>query len=211
MAFETNKAIWLRAAIAQGISVPIFYASATLIGGLYHPGYSHISQAVSELSAAGAPNQNWLLAAFTVVEILTFIFGLGYYLSVRKINQMLSISAMLVAAIGVIGLGFARFPMDQVGTAMTSDGEMHLVIVAISALLAVVAVTLAGLGWKRHPGGKQLASLSFLLLGAMLLSGVLSGFTIANEWPGIGIWQRINIGAFSLWQICTAIHIWRLA
>ncbi len=211
MPSENKKTIWLRVAIAQGITVPILYASAALIGGLYHPGYSHISQAVSELSAAGAPNQSRLLVAFTVVEILTFIFGVGYYLCVRKINLMLSLSALLMVAIGIIGLGFARFPMDQVGTAMTTDGEMHMVIVAISASLAVVAVSLAGLGWKRHPGGERLANLSLLLLGAMLVSGFLSGLTIVNEWPGIGVWQRINIAAFSLWQICTAIHIWRLA
>ena len=43
----------------------------------------------------------------------------------------------------------------------------------------------------------------------MLISGVICGFIGANAGPGIGLWQRINTGAFGFWQIATALYLLR--
>jgi len=206
---DDKNAVWLRIALAQGISAPILFASAAIIGGFSHLGYSHVSQAVSELTASGAPNQSWLIAAFALTELLKITFGVGYYLAVRNLNRALAGSALIISAISVVGLGFARFPMDQIGSSLTFDGRVHIVIVSISAVMAIVSIALAGFGWRFVHTGKTLSVWSFAMLAMMLVSGLASVLVVANGWPGIGIWQRVNIGAFSAWQILTSIHLLR--
>lgn len=207
MRHDDKNAVWLRIAVSQGITAPVLYAGATIIGAVYQPGYSHFSNAVSELSASGAPNQSWLIAIFALTELLKIMFGVGYYVAVRDLSGALVASAVLMVVIGVVGLGFARFPMDQIGAPLTFDGRMHIVIVSISAVLAVAAIAFAGIGWRRSPDGKTLARWSFAMLALMLASGIASGLVAANAWPGIGIWQRVNIGAFSIWQIATSVYL----
>ena len=204
-----RKSAGLKIALAQGIVAQVVFAGAAIIGGIAHPGYSHMSQAVSELTAAGAVNQGWLLAAFALMEVLTIIFGVGYFICVRGTSNALTASAVTVAAIGVVGLAFARFPMDQVGTPMTFDGRMHIVIVSVSAVLAISAVGLSGVAWRRLPGGRAMAQLSFAVLALMVAGGVISALVATNGWPGIGIWQRLNNGAFGVWQIATAVFLLR--
>jgi hypothetical protein len=99
--------------------------------------------------------------------------------------------------------------MDPVGSPITFDGAMHLAIVTVSAVAAIAAVLLAGLGWRRIPGAHGLAVASFVALAVMLASGLVSGYLGASAGPGIGLWQRVNTGAFGLWQIATAVHLLR--
>jgi hypothetical protein len=54
-----------------GILAPIVYAVAVVLGGIVRPGYSHISQFISELIAAGAPNKSLLDPPFALYNLLT--------------------------------------------------------------------------------------------------------------------------------------------
>ena len=141
------------------------------------------------------------------MELLTIAFGLGYFTLVRRVDRRLAASALLPVAIGVVGLGFARVPMDPMGSPVTVDGAMHLALVAVSALAAIAAVFLAGFGWRPVRDARGLARVSFVLLGGMLASGVASDIVGATGWPGIGLLQRINTGAFGLWQVATAVFL----
>ena len=199
--------IWLRLAVAQGITAPVIYLGVIVVGGARRPGYSHLHQAVSELTEAGAPDRVGLNIALAVMELLTVAFGLGYFVAVRQVDRHLAASAALMVVIGVAGLGFARFPMDPVDAPITFDGGMHLVLVSISAVAAIAAVLLAALGWRRVQGTRGLGVFSFAMLAAMVASGVISGYVGANGGPGIGVWQRINTGAFGLWQVATALFL----
>lgn len=49
---NTNKAFTI-----CGIIAPILYLLMVIIGGALSPGYSHISETVSELLVSGAPNK----------------------------------------------------------------------------------------------------------------------------------------------------------
>lgn len=40
----------LRLAVAQGITAPLVYLGVIVVGGARRPGYSHLDQAVSELT-----------------------------------------------------------------------------------------------------------------------------------------------------------------
>lgn len=53
MALKRNKTI--KVLLICGIIIPIFYISIDTISALLYTGYSYIDQAISELSAIGAP------------------------------------------------------------------------------------------------------------------------------------------------------------
>lgn len=189
----------------------MLYAGAAVVGGLTHPGYSHVSNAVSELTASGAPNQGPLIILFALTEVQKIMFGASVFIAVRGLSRALAASAAAIVLIGLLGLSFARFPMDQIGAPPTPEGQMHIAIVSISALLAIATITLAGVGWRSVRNGEYLSRLSFVMLAIMLVSGLASAFIAANGWPALGAWQRLNIGAFSAWQIATSVHLLRRA
>ncbi len=41
----------------------------------------------------------------------------------------------------------------------------------------------------------------------MIAAGALSGVSAAAGWSGIGLRERVNVGAFGLWQIATALYL----
>ena len=94
---------------------------------------------------------------------------------------------------------------------MTFDGRMHLVIVTFSAVGAIMCVLLSAGGWFVTPGGRNIALISYAAVAVMLLSGVGAAVVGVWGWPAIGIWQRVNAGAFSVWEISTAIKLIRIS
>ena len=196
---------WVVFALFQGVVAPLLFAGIAIVGGLMRPGYSHFSQAISELTEAGAADKIYLDLPLLVMEILTILFGLGFIRVVRKANLWLTLSAGLMVFIGILGILFYRYPMDPIGTSMTPDGRMHLIIVSISALAAILTVFFSARGWSLVSGGREIARISYTVLWVMLFTGIASIFVGLWEWPGIGIWQRVNTGAFSIWEIATAM------
>jgi len=212
MTGETSRLSgWLRLALAQGIVAPLIYLGVIVVGGAMTPGYSNFHQAVSELTQGGAENKEALVVALVVMDLVTIAFGIGYVAVARRLNRWLVLSGAMMVLTGVVGLGFATNPMDPVGSEMTPEGRMHLIIVSISALAAIIAVLSSALGWARLASWRWMAVFSATMLVMMLITGGVSPFAVANEWPYIGLYQRLNTGAFGLWQILTALALMRLA
>jgi hypothetical protein len=66
---------------------PVVYVVTLILGGLLRPGYSHISQAVSDLIASGAPNKSLLDPLFAIYNLLTVAFGSELFKRVHAANQ----------------------------------------------------------------------------------------------------------------------------
>src|SRR5689334_15191340 len=106
-----------------GMFAAIIYIGTVILGGLLRPGYSHISMAISELVADGAPNRPLLSSLFLLYNALLTVFGIGLFLKVnsqpgRKISGYVgSIALILVGIAGILmELVFAQEPG---GTATT--------------------------------------------------------------------------------------------
>ena len=155
------------------------------------------------------PNKPHLDVALLAMELLTIVFGIAYVWTVRHANWHLKSSAVILSIIGVVGCLFYSFPMDPIGTEMTRDGQMHLVIVSLSAFAAISAVLLAAMGWTRMTGFSNMVVVSWVALIVMVASGLASGVVGVSGQSGTGVWERLNTAAFLLWQITTAIALLR--
>ncbi|MCP4072833.1 MAG: DUF998 domain-containing protein [Hyphomicrobiales bacterium] len=70
---------WVKLALLQGIIAPVLFTLTAILGGLLHPGYSHYSQAISELTEAGATNRFYLSLSLLMMELLTILFAVGFF------------------------------------------------------------------------------------------------------------------------------------
>lgn len=186
-----------------GMSAAIIYIGTVILGGLLRPGYSHISMAISELVADGAPNRPLLSSLFLLYNALLTVFGIGLFLKVnsqpgRKISGYVgSIALILVGMAGILmELVFAQEPG---GTATTFAGTMHFVMAGVASLGTMIAVLGIGLWFRNIPEMKHYVVYSIISVAIIFVSGGLTGAAMANHSSLFGLIERITILTFTLW------------
>jgi len=198
----------------SGIIAPLFYIIPTIVGGLLRPGYSHLSNSVSDLLASGAPNKIYLMIPFTVYPILLSIFGFGIFALLKSKPLPLSSPTGLIgfiligASMGVLGiLTMTVFPQDPIGTPMTTPGLMHLILVGIQAISAMAAILLIGF-WFKSNGLSGYFIYSIISFVVLIITGIISMIGATQGSQYIGLFERLNVGAIVQWLI--VIGIWFL-
>lgn len=186
-----------------GIAAAVLYMGTVMLGAWLRPDYSHISMAISELVADGAPNRPLLSSLFLVYNMLLCLFGLGLLLKAssesngRIPRYIGSITLFLVGLAGV--LMELAFPQDPGGFATTFAGTMHLVMAGIASLGTMVAVLSMGLWFRKVPELKSYVTYSFISVAIIFISGGFTAMAMANKFQYFGVLERITIGTFILW------------
>jgi uncharacterized protein DUF998 len=197
-----------------GISAAIIYVGTVILGGLLRPGYSHISMAISELVADGAPNRSLLSSLFLLYNALLTVFGIGLFLKVnnqpgRKLSGLVgSLALILVGLAGILmELVFAQEPG---GTATTFTGIMHFVMAGVASLGTMVAVLGIGLWFRNIPELKSYVLYSIISVAIIFVSGGSSVPAMANHSAVFGLIERITIGTFILWMFMIGLKMFQL-
>lgn len=172
-----------------GLLIPFIYIFMYLIGGALRPGYSQISDSVSELVSPGAPNRPLLVTIQLIYALLYIVFGYGLLRFVQgNANDQLigSIGAWLIIALGVVTIGTAIFPQDAEGTPATRAGQLHKTLVFGGLIpLSVLSTLLIGL-WTRQAGlFPGFDGYSFVTVGAIVVMGVVGGATVETRFAGL--------------------------
>jgi hypothetical membrane protein len=197
----------------SGMLASMIYIGTVVLGGILRPGYSHVTEAISELVAAGAPNKLLLSSLFIIYNLLCIIFGIGFYQLVknstgRKVSGKLgAISLVIVGFIGLLLELF--FPQDPGGPAVTFAGTMHIVLAGIAALGTMIAIVTIGLWFKNYLAMKYYSGYSLATFAIILISGG-STPVLGMDFPFFGILERITIGSFIIWLFVTATTMYTL-
>jgi hypothetical protein len=90
----------------------------------------------------------------------------------------------------------------------TLSDTMHIVLASVAVLLMLLAI-----GFGAAAFGKRFRLYSLATLVVLVAFGVLTfldapGIAANLPTPWIGVWERINIGAFLLWVVVLAIRLW---
>jgi hypothetical protein len=194
-----------------GMLLPFVYIFLYIIGGALRPGYSHISDSVSELLSPGAPNKS-LLDIFNITFALLYtLFGIGVLQFVigTEHNALIGrIGAGLIIAVGVASIGSAIFPQDATGTPATLPGILHVIFVfGIQIPGAILSTLLIGIWLNRTVFFPGFATYSFISVGAIVLSGVLAGPSMGT--PIMGLVERISALAVHQWIFVFAWTLFR--
>ncbi|WP_056882383.1 DUF998 domain-containing protein [Phycicoccus sp. Soil748] len=201
-----------RALVACGIAYAVLYPLVNdAIAATVYGGYSRMSQAVSELSATGAPPRAFLTAMGPVFSVLQLGFGVGMWQSAHG-ARAIRIAGALMLGHGVMSFFWVLAPMSRrevIATGgSTSADTMHLVLAAGTGIFVAsyVAVFAVAFGWRFR-------AYSVLTLAVALVFGRLSAqvdrLEAGDPTPYMGLLERIGIGAWLLWLAIATVVLLR--
>ena len=194
-----------------GISGPVIFAILVTISGSLYEGYSHLTQAVSELGGAGAQYpevQNW---NFLILGILVMAFALGLHrgnVGGRKLGPV------LIGVFGVSsGLANSVLPCDLGCEFQTLTGTLHNVTGLVGFVSAIAGIFVISRGLKGDPFWRRFHRFSLVVGFATLVSLLLwIGVAKAAEVDSLnGLLQRLFIGFWFLWVEVIAIRLFQLS
>ena len=198
-----------------GILAPVVYILTVILGGVIRPGYSHVTQAVSDLIATEAPNKSLLDPLFALYNLLTVAFGIGLFLYVRSDHQnhrkmVGALGAIILVAEGLFGFITLFFPEPAGGmtTAISSTGTMHIVFASLSSLTTMLTILLMGFWFKNNQTLHGYGLYSFISVAVVFISGGFAAFSVATQSPVAGLVERITIGGFLQWLCIIAWMIY---
>ncbi len=194
-----------------GILLPFVYIFMYILGGSLRPGYSHITNSVSELLSPGAPNKSLLDILNVTFALLYTLFGIGVFQFVMGSEQSAVVGRIgggMIIAVGIASIGSAIFPQDASGTPPTLPGILHLIFVfGVQIPGAILSTLLIGIWLYRTDIFPGFATYSFISAGAIVLSGVLAGPTMGT--PIMGLVERISALAVHQWIFVFALTLFR--
>ena len=167
-------------------------------------GYRIPSQTVSELSAIDAPTRTlWVLLA--IVYILLFAaFGWGVRKSADG-NRSLRIVASLIMIYVVINLYWP--PMHLRGNKPSLTDTLHIIWAMITILLMMFIMGFGAAALGKGFRFYTIATFVVFITFGILIGTEAPGIPRNLPTPHIGIWERINIGAYMLWVIVFAMAL----
>jgi hypothetical protein len=197
-----------RAALGCGVAASIVYVVAVLVAPTRWEGYDSVDQAVSELSAIGAPSRPLMLGLLIVDTALAALFAVGVLLSARGRSGVRRLG-WLLAGIGAADIVGVSFPMHQRGAEASFTDTMHVVLTGITVVLILLAFGVGmfalGRGFRWYSLVTLVVALAFGLLSSALGGALADG----EETPGLGLYERVNIGAYLLWMAVLAVVLLR--
>jgi hypothetical protein len=193
------------ALLCCGLLAAPVYLGADLLAAARYPAYHRFaSQAISELSAVGAPSKPLVDPFLTAFALLLGGFGIGVRAAAGQ-NRRLRLMGGLLVAIGILCLLWP--PMYLRGTGGFSRDLPHMGFgAAVFGLVTGVVVLGSSLG------GRRFQVYSRGTLAVIGVAGALGAFEairleLGQATPWIGISERIGVGAALLWVAALALRL----
>ena len=189
-----------------GILSVLWYVAVNIIVPMQDPGYRIASQTISELSAIDAPTRPLWFALCMFYSILFMAFGIGIWLTAKGERKQ-EIVAFVVIFDALFGIFWP--PMHQrdviAGGGGTVSDTLHIVWAYVHLVLMLLMI-----GFGAASFGRPFRIFSVMVVLVFLVFGLLTaresgGIESGTPTPYIGIWERINIAAYSVWVVVYGI------
>jgi len=189
-----------------GILSSLLYVLMNIFVPMRFEGYSIPSQTVSELSAIDAPTRTlWVLLAIVYI-LLVAAFGWGVRKSAAG-NRPLSIVSGLIIVYEIINLYWP--PMHLRGNEPSLNDTLHITWAMVTLLLMMFIMGFGAAALGKVFRFYTVATFVVFITFGILIGTEAPGIPKNLPTPHIGIWERINIGAYMLWVIVFVIFLLR--
>ena len=199
-----------RVLLICGLASTVLYVVADMVGALSYPGYDYLSQAISEMSAVGAPTAGLLAPFYLAYALLFLAFGAGVWSQVGAASRLRITAGCLVAVALLALFAWPFFPMHMRGAERSFSDTAHLALGAIDVLLLVSAIAFAsgafGRGFRIYSWASVVAMLVFGGATALLVPRVDAGLTTSY----LGLLERLSLLSYLLWIAILSVKLVRV-
>jgi hypothetical protein len=176
-----------------------------ILGGILQPGYSHIRDDISSLMAVDAPNKKLFDKFIISSSTLLFVFYIGLHWGVNN-GEGSIIGPILFVISGLLGVLVALFfPLDTGGEIVTIRGKMHLILIAISGILATAGMVTMWFRLESIAGWNVFATFSLLTAIVSLILVFVSAFTATKSY--FGLIERFMVSSYQVYYFVLALMV----
>jgi hypothetical protein len=191
-----------------GILASTLWLGADIFAAMRYEGYSYTAQAISELTAVGAPTRLLLVQIVFIHTLLKMAFAVGIWMSAGP-KRSLRITAGLLLALGIIDLATFFAPMNQREVEKTLTDLLHSVAGSVTVLLMLLIV-----GFGARADGKWFHLYSYATLVVLMVADVLTfmdALRLAENLPTpwLGLEERSSVYGYMLWMMMLAVVLLR--
>jgi hypothetical membrane protein len=191
-----------------GVIGPILWLVLIVVGGALRPGFSHITQYISELGERGSSTEALMrYGAFAFTGFLYVCFAGGLLATFRN-GWPSWLGALLIALDGVGRIGAGVFPCNA-GCIPPADGpNLHRLFATIGFCAGILATFLWAVLFRRVHALRSLSPFSFVSGGVALVSLLLMSQG-AGPAPLHGLFEHLATIALSVWVLVFARRLVR--
>lgn len=196
--------------LACGIAAAVLEGAMLVFVPLLWPSYSSADQTVSELSAIDAPTRLLWVTLGTIYTALIIAFGWGVRASAGRSRALRVVGAAFLVS-GLIGLFWPPMHLREV---LAAGGKTLTDTLHIAWTIATGVLMLVAMGFGAWSFGKRFRLYSVATVVVLLAAGALTSVDApkleANlPTPGMGVWERVNMGVYLLWVAVLALTLLR--
>ncbi|MDA1128324.1 MAG: DUF998 domain-containing protein [Chloroflexi bacterium] len=210
---RANNGTMLRNLAICGIGGPIIFAVFVTVNGFIYEGYSHATQAVSELGGANA-EYPWLQSInFFIIGLAFIALAVGLHKGIGGGRGSIKGPALIFVFGASAGVANGIFPCDSGCDGGTAMGFMHNLTGLTGFVAAIVSVFVIARRLNEDSEWRSLYPLAKIFRFAVLLSFLvwIGAAKIADIEEVNGIFQRIYIGVWLIWAEILAFKLFSLS
>ncbi|MCW4014307.1 MAG: DUF998 domain-containing protein [Candidatus Bathyarchaeota archaeon] len=190
-----------------GTASSLLYIGVDFIAGTLWEGYSFTNQAVSELSAIGAPTRQLVVPIYFIYDLLMIAFGYGVWKGSEKKSQHYAGASLM--GIGLLGILGVPFPLQLGVDEASFTNTMHSVFAGVTVLFFLLAMWFGS-----FVDGKWFRVYSIGTISGEILVGALMGYMAGTKISAqgfttppnlFGLIERINIYGSMIWVIILSL------
>ena len=188
---------------ALGLLGIAFYALHIIVGASLYDGYNPVTQAVSDLTAVGAPSRQVASILSALYGCCMLMFFIALYIHARKTQPRLfatgALSLLVMQAVSTVG--YSVFPLSnpEAPNAILDGG--HIAVTAVVVIASIIGLVLIALASLKTQGRKWLAYVSFATLVLMMTGSFLTGAVPAI----LGLAERLTIYSLHIYFAVLAV------
>jgi hypothetical protein len=176
-----------------------------ILGGILDPEYSHMRQDVSSLIAVDAPNKKLLDKFIISSSTLLFIFYLGMHWGINNGTGSV-LGPILFMASGLLGVLVALFfPLDAGGELVTTRGKLHLILIAISGILATAGMVVLWFQLAADTVWNTFATFSMITGILSLILVMATSFATKSNY--LGLVERLMVSSYQIYYFVLALMV----
>jgi len=201
---------FVRYGAIAGFASPIIFIALVVVMGSLYPGYSHLTNFISDLGAFDAPFD----APRPHVQRFNFFqFGVGIsVLALALYNGMERPSRIGLAFQLTIGLGIflsGIFPGHTLDSA-SHESLLHNLVGMLAFLLIMLVPIITGWTFRKREEWRELAPYSIAMTPLLIAMFILMGYADSRPEGAPGLFQRLFLSTWMLWMILVSSRLYRL-